>query len=143
MIVALHRPNGIALLAECLTGICSYSGIYQYRRLVEPYRASACIIMIMAFVIVSAFGCKKQTVLGGEVAKFRFWIPSKRLIDVLRSSLFQLIVNLQRSQGAENIHSAPRCRTFLVHQCRKAFQFIAVHSFSKTINKVRVSSSLC
>lgn len=77
MIVALHGPNGVAILAECLACIGPYSGINKKRSLVYPEREGTCVIMIMALVVISSFSGKKVSFIVSYIAEFGFRIPGE------------------------------------------------------------------
>lgn len=71
MIVALHRPDGVTVFAECLSRICSHTCINQHRYGIDVQGESTHIIMIMAFIIEAAFCCQEPTGLIRQVAEFR------------------------------------------------------------------------
>ena len=75
MVIALHRPDRIPLVTEGLAGISAYTGINDNRGRMLIKRESSGIVMVMAFVVITAFCRKEKAGLIGHIAELGFRIP--------------------------------------------------------------------
>ena len=103
MIITLHRPNLIAVLSECLFGICAHAGVNQYGNRIQIQRECAHIIMIVAFVIEPSFGCYKHSMFILHIAEFRFGIPSHVRHLMFRGRFGKIITAKQGLERTESI----------------------------------------
>ena len=91
MIVALHGPNGVSFSTESFSSVSSHSGINQHRNRVYIQREGSRIVMIVAFIIKSAFSSDKHSALVLHMAEFRFGIPCHIGYIMFRNRLRQFM----------------------------------------------------
>ena len=91
MIIALHGPDSITVFSERLLGIGTDSGINKYRNRVYIQREGSRIVMIVAFIIKSAFSSDKHSALVLHMAEFRFGIPCHIGYIMFRNRLRQFM----------------------------------------------------
>ncbi len=144
MIIALHRPNRITVFAECLFCISTYACINNHRNRIDIQRECSYIIMIVAFIIESAFDSNKHTVLILHIAEFRFGIPSDVRHIMYRSGFRQIITAKQGLKRTESIIAHCSIRFPAIQQvCCKMHHFIAVYGFTETVNQQRIATAFC
>ena len=144
MIIALHGPDSITVFSERLLGIGTDSGINKYRNRVYIQRERSYIIMVMAFVIESAFGSEQHTILIFHVAEFSFGIPGNIRHIVFRSRFYQVITTKQGLKGTKSViaHSSVRLSAIQQVSC-KMHHFITADRFTETVNQQRITPTLC
>ena len=76
VIIALHRPDGIAVFTESFAGVSAHAGIYHYRNVIKAQDKGAYIVVVMTFVVKATFGCQKVAIVA-DVAELGLRIPYK------------------------------------------------------------------
>ena len=144
MIIALHCPNRIAVFAECLFRISTYTGINNHRNRINIQGESSYIIMVMTFIIESAFSSNKHTTFILHITEFRFGIPCDVRHIMYRSGFCQIITAKQGLKRTKSIITHCSIRFPAIQQiCCKMHHFIAVYSFTKAVNQQRIATAFC
>ena len=88
VIVALHRPDLVAVFAECLTGIGAHAGIDHHRHIVEGQDKGAHIVVVVTLVVESALG-RQKGIAAAHIAKLGLRVPGEVGESELPGFLFE------------------------------------------------------